>query len=361
MWRQASLVALAAVLAIPPARFVLMPRPPAVDRTTPEWKAREAIIARARVFDPDSPDARTSDYFDHIVSEVSCEFVPKKISGTTPKFDCRQKNGDVVKIKYGWSPERYGEVAATKLLAALGFGADRVEFVEHVRCFGCPKWPFEMRILAEQFFLAGAFERGLNYKSSHEFDWATIEHKAKGREVEVDDFEGWDWRELALVKTSAGGATPEELDALRLISVFLAHWDNKNTNQRLLCKDEACKTPLLILQDMGATFGPTKVNYDAWSALPIWKDAAGCVVSMETLPYEGVLFPPVQISEGGRALLAARLKKMSEAQIHALFRGARFPDPVSGNAPAHDLTPWVRAFQKKVREIADRPPCPSLS
>jgi hypothetical protein len=355
MWRQASLIALAVVLAIPPARFAFTRKTPDVDRTTAEWKAREAVIARAQVVHP-HPERVD---FDRIGADVACRFVPKNISGTTPKFDCKLDSGETVKIKYGWSPERFGEVAATNLVSALGFGADRVTFVERVQCYGCPRWPFQMRILAEQFFLEGAFERGLHYDTAREFEWVTIERKAEGREVEVGDFKGWDWRELALVKESEGGASPEELDALRLTAVFLAHWDNKNTNQRLICLDEACRTPLLILQDLGATFGPTKANYEGWSTLPIWKDAANCVVSMETLPYDGVLFPPIQISEGGRALMAARLKRLSESQIEALFRGARFPDPISGESPARDLTPWIRAFQKKVSDIADRPPCPS--
>ncbi len=375
MWRQIALVGFAAVLAIPLAKFAVAPRPPDVDRTTPAWKAREAIIARAQVFVPDAPSLSAADLA-HTVSHVNCEFVPKKVSGTTPKFDCRLASGEVVKIKYGWSPERHGEVAATRLLNALGFGADRVSMVEHVRCNGCPRWPFETRILAEQFFLAGLFERSVNDERAREFEWASIEHKIPGREIEVGEFKGWDWRELALVDRAAGGASDAELDALRLMAVFLAHWDNKATNQRLVCagpdtsekqdledpeSSGTCKTPLLILQDVGATFGPTKVKYGAWAALPVWKDPARCIVSMETLPYNGILFPPIPISEGGRSLLAARLRKLSDAQIYAIFQGARFPDPVTEEVPARDLTPWVQAVQKKVREIADHTPCPSRS
>jgi len=40
--------------------------------------------------------------------------------------------------------------------------------------------------------------------------------------------------------------------------VFLAHWDNKEDNQRLVCvdatphaADQPCATPLLMLQDVG--------------------------------------------------------------------------------------------------------------
>jgi hypothetical protein len=357
------------ILAIPPVRFaVLTATKPELDFSKPAWEARKALIARAAVLLPDPSDSRPIAGAS-TVSDVSCRFIPKPAKATTAKFDCRLENGDVVKVKYGRSRERQGEVAATRLLTALGFGADHVSTVERVRCYGCPPWPFQLRKLSEEFLLAPLFERTRNYERAHDFQWVSIERKLQGREIEIDDFEGWDWRELQLVKSSAGGATPAELDALRLIAVFLAHWDNKATNHRLLCVGDGqdthdpaapCDKPLLMLQDVGATFGPGKVIFKTWSALPIWKDPGACLVSMETLPYDGVLFPPVRISEGGRALLANRLRKLSSAQVHALFEHARFPDPVTGEMPARDLTPWVRAFEDKVRQIADRSACPSV-
>ena len=39
------------------------------------------------------------------------------------------RSGEIIKVKYGASRERQGEIAATRLLYALGFGADRVMFV----------------------------------------------------------------------------------------------------------------------------------------------------------------------------------------------------------------------------------------
>ena len=65
------------------------------------------------------------------------------------------------------------------------------------------------------------------------------------------------------------------------------------------------------------------------------------------------------ISEAGRVFLADRLKRLSEAQVRALFVAARFPEYHSGKGAGADAGSWVRAFQAKVREIADRAPCPS--
>ena len=40
------------------------------------------------------------------------------------------------------------------------------------------------------------------------------------------------------VDPSKGGAPRAHVDALRLLAVFLAHWDNKAENQRLVCLSE---------------------------------------------------------------------------------------------------------------------------
>ena len=59
--------------------------------------------------------------------DVTCRFLMRRVGGTTPKFDCTLPSGEVVKVKYGaGNPELHAEVAATRLLAALGFGADRM-------------------------------------------------------------------------------------------------------------------------------------------------------------------------------------------------------------------------------------------
>jgi hypothetical protein len=376
--RRTFLAATILVLAVPPVRFValkLCERD--VDRTSPRWRAREALIARSQVLMPSPPDIPSFD-LKRSPSDprpidarrpLSCEYVSKPITGTTPKFDCRLPDGQIVKVKYR-AVERQGEVAATRLLAALGFPADHMTSVERVLCRGCPPAPFYTRRVLEEFMASALLDAAVPLFGVREFEWAAVERKLEGHEIEIDGFQGWDWRELALVDPARGGATRADLDALRLISVFLADWDNKAPNHRLLCLGEtsatddgsselpACRQPMLMLQDVGATFGPTKVDYAAWAATPIWADASSCLVDMKSMPYRGALFPPTRISEAGRAKLASRLRQLSENQIRDLFAGARFPDPVTSAVPAADMAPWVRVFQDKVRQIVDRPACP---
>ncbi len=61
----------------------------------------------------------------------------------TPKFDCAISPDDKMRVKYGeQNGEVYSEVAATRLLWALGFGADRMYPVK-VICNGCPADPMK--------------------------------------------------------------------------------------------------------------------------------------------------------------------------------------------------------------------------
>jgi hypothetical protein len=364
------------LIVVPVARLITLKVAEA--RTDPgsadEQRIRNDALARAQVFVSDASDIASLDLAQtprdpepFATDElVTCQYEPKELSGTTPKFDCKLADGRIVKVKYGVNPELPAELAATRLLAALGFSADRMSLVKRLHCEGCSWSPFRVRQITDWFFLDDVADRLLRGAGSGDFDWVAVERKTQGRAIVSGDAKGWNFYDLSHVHENQGGAPRSHIDALRLMAVLLAHWDNKSANQRLTCRDEPpaedhnarCQQPVVMLQDLGASFGPRKVNHANWTAAPIWKDAATCLVSMETLPYGGATFAPVTITEGGRALIASRLKQLSEAQVTALFTGARFPDAVTGETPARDVSPWVKTFLGKVSEIADRPACP---
>jgi len=161
-----------------------------------------------------------------------------------------------------------------------------------------------------------------------------IERPVEGRRIETAKERGWKWDEL--VKSMRGRAVRlrAHVDALRLMAMFLNHWDNKDKNQRLLCLGEKdppgrvldprpCGQPLAMVQDLGGTFGPLKLDLANWASTPIWADSPSCTVSMRALPYEGSTFPNWQISEEGRQFLAGRLGRLSARQVRELFEGAR--------------------------------------
>ncbi len=352
-------------------------------RNEPHWevpadKARENrddALARAQVWrEPADPIDRVDftrnpgdpDPLDP-AQPIACKFLPEATRGTTPKFSCILPGGEVVKVKYGGTAESYAEVAAARLLAALGFGADRMDFVPRVRCFGCPVSPFRTYQALELARMDGAYTRRIDYGHYRDFEWPAVERRFEAAAIETPEVKGWSLYDLEKIDPARGGSSRAHVDALRLMAVFLHHWDNKAENQRLVClaaparegPNGPCPMPLAFLQDLGSTFGPKKVNFESWSTRRVWSDAATCEVNMKDMPYAGATFVTVRIGEEGRQFLAGMLRQLSEAQIQTLFIAARFPEHHSRRDAGADAMEWVRAFQQKVREIADRAPCPS--
>jgi hypothetical protein len=310
---------------------------------------RRASVRRSSL----SAQAATASRTD--TASLSCRYQPDALTGTTPKFECLTEAGDIIKVKYG-GPEPHGEVAATALVRALGFPADDVRFVERVRCFGCPAFPFLTTRILGLVNALNLYKRTVDFTEYADVMWPAVERKHPGVAIETKDRRGWTWFELDIVR-----APRAHLDAVRLLAVFLAHWDNKSENQRLVCLDrdasglerQQCSEPLALMQDLGATFGPRKVDLESWRETPVWADRKTCRVSMEGLPHRGGTFPAYQISEAGRRFLAERLRALTRSDIRTLFETARFPQ-----YDGRDVGDWVGVFERKVQEITAGPSCP---
>jgi hypothetical protein len=108
--------------------------------------------------------------------DVACTFRLQTSGGFTPKFECALPSGEEIKVKYGHrAVEVFGEVAATRLLSALGFGADRMYVVRSVRCRGCPLFPYPRTPLLD------AARRDMGREVT--FTLAAIERKLPGRAI----------------------------------------------------------------------------------------------------------------------------------------------------------------------------------
>ena len=283
---------------------------------------------------------------------VECTYVRRDFGGSTPKFACRLGDGDELKVKYGRdNGEVYAEVAASRLLWALGFGADRV-YPVRVVCHGCP--------------IEGPDRPGVR---STLYSVAAVERPLAGRTVDGPDGEGWAWPELAQVDAAAGGAPQAHRDALTLLAAVLQHSDSKREQQRLVCLDGRegkgpCRRPFMYIDDLGKTFGrattfnsdgPTAVNLRAWADTPVWTEEAGCRANLAG-SVTGTLEYPV-ISEAGRRFLERRLKPLSARQLHDLFAAARFPTRAGKDTEAEreaEIAAWVAAFQDKVAQVRGR-------
>jgi hypothetical protein len=265
-----------------------------------------------------------------------------------------------VKVRYGTQNGKVeAAVIASRLLWALGFGADRLYPVV-VRCRGCSPDPWTQRAPA-----AG----------EQVFDPAAIERKPKGHEMKSEYKGGWAWPELDLVDEQQGGAPRAQRDALKLLAVFMQHSDNKRLNERLLCLStgratgDACDQPFMMVHDVGLTFGHANflnrntrasLNFEEWSSTPIWRDPAACVAHMSK-SFSGTLGNP-KIHEAGRQFLADLLVQLTDQQLHDLFEVARVDrrsrDPSHPGLRPATVDEWVTAFERKRDEIVNHR-CPS--
>jgi hypothetical protein len=301
-----------------------------------------------------------------IPKAVTCSFFfpEKPLTGQTQKFECDLGKGDVVKVKYGEkNGEVYAEVAASRLLWALGFQAD-VMYPARVTCRNCPDDPFAVS--------------GENWKRGNPgdpdtevFDPAVIERES-GHKVEVPGYEGWAFPELDKIGTKPGGATRAQLDALKLIAVFIQHSDSKPGQQEIVCAEgrkqkdakgnETCAEAWLVIKDLGGSFGKatrlnsSKMTLSDWDSTAIWKDAKQCIGDMPR-SFTGSLEDP-KISEAGRQFLAAQLARLSDRQIRDLFtvsnvvkRGEEI-EGKDGKKRKVTVDDWVRVFKRKRSEIA---------
>ena len=301
-----------------------------------------------------------------IGAESTCTFIypNKPLTGMTPKFRCALTKDDEVKVKYGEkNGEVYAEVAASRLLWALGFKAD-VMAPTRVTCRDCPEDPFAAS--------SSDWQRGRPTDgATRVVDPAIIEREVAGKAIEVKDYEGWAWPELDQIRERGGGATRAQIDALKLIAVFIQHSDSKPGQQELVCADERvrknakgteiCASPWLVVKDLGATFGKatllngSKMRLGDWDGAGLWKDGEKCVGDLPR-SLTGSLDNPV-ISEAGRQFLARRLTQLSDRQIRDLFTVSRVEQRgeeitgTDGRKRKVTVDDWVRVFKRKRSEI----------
>ncbi len=142
------------------------------------------------------------------------------------------------------------------------------------------------------------------------FDPAVIERES-GSKVEVPGYEGWAFPELDKLTEKDGGATRAQVDALKLLAVFIQHSDSKPGQQEIVCQqgrkqkdakgNETCAEAWLVIKDLGGSFGKatklntSKMNLADWDSTVIWKDAKQCIGDMPR-SFTGSLEDPV-ISE----------------------------------------------------------------
>ena len=334
--------------------------------------ARLQAIARAQVWSPvnvSSMDIRTGPQVKGAFpfqETVTCDYVPKQLSGGSPKFACVTAGGDELKVKFSApatgviagqsNAEVFGEVAATRLLWALGFGSDRMYPVRVV----CRKCPSSLGGIARE-------------NGERLFDPATIERKMPGHEFEPDS--SWSWTELDDDRSAEGRraaraprcpeaagrfppahrhqaaaaapAVPRGAGARRRADHGLrasVHDDQRPWPHIRQGQPDELERQGDELRGLGGNAG-------------VESQAAPAALAICPKSFTGTLKDPV-ISEAGRAFLAGLLTQLSDDQIRALFEVSRVTlrlrDPAKAKSGFATIQEWTDVFKRKRTEIVER-------
>lgn len=341
---------------------------------------------------------------------VECRFdrAGLLLGGKTPKFMCRTSDGKSVRLKYydgtdAGNREVFGAVAATRLMAALGFDADAA-YALHVTCLDCPANPYTGVGAAARREYAGLYEPRNN---------ATLITSTANPD------QGWTFGELdaAIASLPPGPHRDRQrmhFDALSLLAVILQHGDRKASQQRLACQgaveldagdmhglsaddSSSYSLPVLFerpalracnvgavatLQDVGATFGAAgqfthhikaKMHLASWASVPVFgppsadelrRDAGGLIPCYGRLTASGTAGEGARdnprIGEAGRAFLAAQFARLSSDHVRALFEAARIdeiPEPHTwrdrGGTVYQGIDAWSAVFADKIRQVSE--------
>jgi hypothetical protein len=311
---------------------------------------------------------------------VDCRYdrAGTELGGKTPKFSCRTSDGKSLRVKYygadSGNREVFAEVAASRLMWALGFDSDPA-FPAIISCLDCPDDPWH----------GSGGRQTRRYFVSYEPHYeGTIITSTK------DLDQGWTFGEVdsAINGLAAGPVRARQrmhFDALSLLAVFLQHGDRKRSQQRLVCRgqidlskgdmhevesdikdisapvlfehpgEQACVGESFItIQDAGATFGgagtftksSAKVHLKSWSGKKIFSQGCRGNIGVSGSAGSDAMGDPM-ISEAGRQFLATQFKRLTPDHVRAIFETAH----ITELREEATVDAWVAAFLDKVRQI----------
>jgi hypothetical protein len=157
------------------------------------------------------------------------KFVKEDMGGHSPKFEAKDAQGVLWKIKMG--EESHSEIAATRLLWAAGYFVDEDYFLPTIKVTGLPK---------------------LHRGNDNVHPGGTIRNVRLERKLkEVKKVASWSWFANPFVGK-------RELDGLRVMMALLNNWDLQAYNNSVYVVGGERR---YVVNDVGATFGKTGNNF----------------------------------------------------------------------------------------------------
>ena len=160
-------------------------------------------------------------------------YVEEDKHGTSPKFEAKDGQDEKWKAKMG--PEAQAEVAASRLMWAVGYSANENYYVPETRVPGA----HQRQRRGRQFIDASDNVHGIR-----------LQHNPPG-EKKIGD---WAWNKNPFVGT-------REFNGLRVMMALLSNWDLKDNNNAIYEEKDDPSRKVYGVTDMGATFGSSGKSF----------------------------------------------------------------------------------------------------
>jgi len=264
--------------------------------------------------------------------------------------------------------DMYSEVAATRLLWALHYPADRMYRVRSVHCHRCRRDPFTERHAAAE----GTYTT---------FEEAAIELQYKAGRVEryqtwVEG--GWSWGEE--IHRLRYGPGPDEftaeqkmhLDGLVVLMNLVRQVSKPPQQNRLLCLRgniqqlagpfKFCPDTVLLVHDLGSAFGKREPDsLETWRRERVWANPETCETVLPLETHDEFKVRRYTLGKAGHEFILGLLDQLTDDHLRALFESAGFeayditlvrpgetPSPREAKAV---IDAWIAAFRDKVAQL----------
>ncbi len=267
--------------------------------------------------------------------------------------------------------EVFTELAAGRILWALGFPADHVYPVASVACVGCTGSPFESNLEQN----AAALTTAPNL-----FPMVTVERDIPWTEIDPENDETWSWRDAARFYSNGAWSAQQKLeyDAYRLALGLFNYHNAIDVQNRVACAEfkpgasdpRVCVKPYVFVQDLGSTFGKDKFLFansrgvfKDWQSQTVFKNAGSCELRATLLGDRRVL-------KAAQDVMTERANKLDRATVREIFKVARFDqmdqdqlkriretDPNEATVREKALDEWTDVFMQRLAELASAQNC----
>lgn len=294
--------------------------------------------------------------------------------------NAKEIDADRFKVKY-LKPEHpnhnerfnevFTELAAGRILWALGFPADHVYPVASVSCVGCTASPFESNVKQNTSALTA---------TPNVFKMVTVERDIPWSEIDPENDETWSWSDAARFYANGTWTAQQKLeyDTYRLALNLFNYHNPIDVQNRVACaewKDGAsdpriCVKPYIFVQDLGSTFGKNKFLvansrgvYKDWQSQTVFKNAGSCEL-------RSTLNGDKRVLKAAQDLLAQRAKSLDRTRVREIFKVARFDqmdqdqlktlrETESNEAQVREkaLDQWTDTFMQRLAEISTAQGC----